>query len=333
MIVILSYAGDQVANAVMDWLYVYKCNYKRINLEEEDFKKLAFSIATETLSIQLELSDGKVLKLEEVSVFFFRGGLFKIDLKNYRHEQLPDTLIETHLLQEFNSVVQFFYKQIAKKCLGNPLLHPLNKLEQLEIARTVGLKIPSSIINNSKMKLKKSTLKAAPVLITKSIQENVLYQERSEVHYDLKVQELEMNKINDFFFPSLFQESIQRSIEIRTFYLDGFFYSIAMLLFASDQQVTDYRAAANAIRYAMYKLPLAIENALHELMTKLGLTSGSIDLMLSTNGDYYFLEVNPTGQIGWVSDYGNYCLEEKIAKYLSKKETHFLEEYATSHAC
>jgi hypothetical protein len=333
MIVILSYAGDQVANAVMDWLYVYKCNYRRINLEDEDFRKLAFSIAMEQLNIELELSTGVVLRMDEVSVFFFRGGLLKLDLQHYKQEGLPEALIQTHLLHEFNTIVNFFYKQIAKKCLGNPLLHPLNKLEQLEIARAVGLKIPISIINNSKKKLENSLLKMLPVLITKSIQENVLYQETPGIHYDLKVQGLRMKELSDSYFPSLFQEGISKSIEIRTFYLDGSFYSIAMLLCASDEQVVDYRVATASIRYAAYKLPEAIEIKLRHLMERIGLISGSIDLMLATNGDYYFLEVNPTGQIAWVSDYGNYCLEEKIAKYLMKKENCFIHEHTKSHAC
>jgi hypothetical protein len=322
MIVILSFAGDQITNAVMDWLYVYKCNYKRINLEEEDFRKLTFSIAAEELDIQLELANGEVLKLQDVSVFFFRGGLFKLDLKNYHQSDLPTALIETHLLYEFNTIVAFFYKQVAKKCLGNPLLHPLNKLEQLEIARNTGLKIPMSMISNSKKKLEASILKGVQI-ITKSIQENAFYQESASLHYDLKVQELSRSEMDDFFFPSMFQEGIKKSIEIRTFYLDGSFYSIAMLLSASEQRVVDYRLATDSIRYARYKLPETIEMKVTAFMKCIGLTCGSIDLMMATNGEYYFLEVNPTGQIGWVSDYGNHCLEEKIAKYLLKKETLF----------
>jgi hypothetical protein len=332
MIIILSYPGDQVANAVTDWLHAYKCNYRRIHLEEEDFRKLAFSIAMEEVNIQFELRNGEVLKMEDVSIFFFRGGLLKLNLKHYKSEELPEALIETHLLYEFNTVVTFFYKQIAKKCLGNPLLHPLNKLEQLEIAREVGLKIPVSIIGNSRRWLKESRLKALPVFITKSIQENVLYQGTPGIHYDLKVHEVEMKEMNESFFPSLFQEGIQKSLEIRTFYLDGSFYSIAMLLCASDQRVVDYRLATNSIRYASYQLPEAIETALGKLMKRTGLTSGSIDLILAGNGDYYFLEVNSTGQIGWVSDFGNYCLEEKIAQYLLKKENGFIHEHRLPHA-
>ncbi len=338
MIVILSYAGDTVSSAVGDWLHRYNCNYRCINLEEEDFRKLTFSIATHELVIELGLSTGELLKLKEVSFFFFRGGLLKLDLHNYKkhrrkdYKDLPDALVETHVLHEFKTIVSFFYKQIAKKCLGNPMLQPLNKLEQLEIAQHVGLKIPVTIVNSTKKHLMESRIKDNLVFITKSIQENVLYQQSAKIHYDLKVNELDETAVSDFYFPSLFQESIQKLMEIRVFYLDGAFYSIAMLLCASKQMVVDYRRATSQIRYAKYTLPAEVQIKLKQLMKRLGLNTGSIDLMLTVKGDYYFLEVNPTGQIGWVSDYGNYCLEEKIAQYLIKKETAFIHENTTSPA-
>ena len=55
-------------------------------------------------------------------------------------------------------------------------------------------------------------------------------------------------------------------------------------------------------------------------MKLLGLISGSIDLILSNNKDYYFLEVNPEGQYDWVSVFGGYNLDKKIAKYMINYE-------------
>jgi hypothetical protein len=39
-------------------------------------------------------------------------------------------------------------------------------------------------------------------------------------------------------------------------------------------------------------------------------------MIVTPEGEYVFLEVNPTGQFGWVSDNCNYYLEEKIANHL-----------------
>ena len=48
----------------------------------------------------------------------------------------------------------------------------------------------------------------------------------------------------------------------------------------------------------------------------MGLKSGSIDMIYSTDNIYYFLEVNPVGQFYQVSFPANYYLEKEIAKTL-----------------
>ena len=48
------------------------------------------------------------------------------------------------------------------------------------------------------------------------------------------------------------------------------------------------------------------------------LNSGSFDIIKDKKGKYIFLEVNPVGQFGMVSQPCNYNLEQKIAKYLIK---------------
>lgn len=320
MIVLLSYSGDQIANDVMDWLYAFGCNCKRINLEEEDFRKLSFSIKGTKAEVCLKLKDDSMLKMNDVSVFFFRGGLLKPDIQGYVKNGLSDRSIKTHLTYEFNTLTQFFYLEISKKCLGNPLLQPPNKLLQLQLAADAGLTIPETWVSRSKSELKKMK---NDVFITKSIQENVLLQDEDLIHYNLKVNTIRRSELPEYFFPSLFQYPVEKSAEVRAFYLDGKFYSLAMLISALDEPVIDYRAVTGKIRYARYKLPEEVERKLDRFMKMMGLNTGSIDLLIDREGVYHFLEVNPTGQIGWVSDYGNYFLEEKIARYLLNKELIF----------
>jgi ATP-GRASP peptide maturase of grasp-with-spasm system len=323
MIVILSYPGDQVANDVMEWLQAYGSRAKRINLEEEDYRKLSVTINDAVADVQLQLKDGSNLKVNEVSIFFFRGGFFSEKLETYVRDGLSQRLIRTHLTYEFKTLTHFFYEAVSKKCLGNPMRHPLNKLQQLKMATECGLHIPSTFIRNCKKDVKQHVENFQELLITKSIQENVLLQDSDAFHFDLKVNLVQPNLLPDRFFPSLFQYQLKKAIEIRTFYLDGKFYSLAMLLCASEQEVIDYRTSTEQLRYGRYQLPTEIETKLELLMKKLHLNTGSIDLIKDEKGTYHFLEVNPTGQIGWVSDYGQYFLEEKIAHYLLQKELNF----------
>ena len=54
-------------------------------------------------------------------------------------------------------------------------------------------------------------------------------------------------------------------------------------------------------------------------MDLLNLDNGSIDIILTPDKEYVFLEVNAVGQFGMVSVPCNYFLEEKFADFLIKK--------------
>jgi glutathione synthase/RimK-type ligase-like ATP-grasp enzyme len=69
-------------------------------------------------------------------------------------------------------------------------------------------------------------------------------------------------------------------------------------------------------RTVPFSLPENIELKLELLMKGLKLDTGSIDLILNREGDYVFLEVNPTGQFGWLSKSCNYYIEREIAKHM-----------------
>ena len=74
----------------------------------------------------------------------------------------------------------------------------------------------------------------------------------------------------------------------------------------------------NPNRYEPYNLPKKVEIKLKVLMEQLGLNTGSIDMIKALDDNYYFLEVNPSGQFGMTAMPCNYPLYEKIAEYLIK---------------
>jgi glutathione synthase/RimK-type ligase-like ATP-grasp enzyme len=70
-----------------------------------------------------------------------------------------------------------------------------------------------------------------------------------------------------------------------------------------------------------FKIPDKISDKIIQLMKTLNLNHGSIDLIVTPSEEFVFLEVNPVGQFGMVSDPCNYFLEKKIADYLIKNDT------------
>lgn len=87
---------------------------------------------------------------------------------------------------------------------------------------------------------------------------------------------------------------------------------------SNSQTNVDFRKYDDKLpnRCVPYILPNKIENALRDLMNSLNLNTGSIDLIVDTQDNYYFLEINPVGQFGMVSQPCNYYLEKKVAEYL-----------------
>lgn len=121
---------------------------------------------------------------------------------------------------------------------------------------------------------------------------------------------------NISFFPSLLQEFIPTKYEVRSFILGDEIYSMAIIKQESAPEEV-LKRHRNSARYLPYSLPTRIKNKVLEFMKLKKLNTGSIDLLVDNQGEYFFLEVNPVGQFGWVSYHCNYQIEKKIANYLS----------------
>ena len=124
--------------------------------------------------------------------------------------------------------------------------------------------------------------------------------------------------IPDTFPPSFFQKCIEKEYEIRTFFIENDYYSMAIFSQNDEQTKIDFRNynESKPNKFIPYILPEDIKSKLIELMKCINLNCGSIDLIVGKDGNYYFLEVNPVGQYDMVSVPCNYNLHKKIAEYL-----------------
>ncbi len=127
--------------------------------------------------------------------------------------------------------------------------------------------------------------------------------------------------LDDFpnaFFPTLFQKNIHKKYELRIFYLKGKCYSAAMFTQGNEKTVVDFRNYDDEkpTRIVPFQLPGELEEKLILLMDELELNNGSIDMIKGLDGEYYFLEINPVGQYGFISGPCNYNLNKVIAEEL-----------------
>lgn len=307
MILISSNITDYTTNLVIEWLNFYNKKFLRINEEDSSF----FSIKDDNIFIEI---DDKKINLNDINSYWYRRGTIKINLNKGK-------IFDEYFLEQervFTDYINHFLLTKEKK-LNNIRDNEINKLKVLKHAESIGIKTPKTYIINNKNDLSK-IINIHKKIITKNISGSGMFNINGKINvvYTKELSFQDLFLIPNVFYPSLFQEKIEKKYEIRTFYIKERFYSIAILSQGSDQTSVDYRKynIDNPNRTIPYILNENLQEKIKQLMIILNLDSGSIDFIVDKEDNLYFLEVNPVGQFSNVSIIGNYYLEELIAKEL-----------------
>lgn len=315
MLLILSSEYDKSTNDIIDWFYK---DFVRINKENYTLN-LNLSLTSIGLIDSQICLKGTNLNFDKISSFWYRRDDFFLGLDALKLHNIE--LIKQNFDEEWESLKMFLHFYFENKnsigSYGKEKYH--NKLQSLFVAQSVGIRIPSMLITSEKNILQKfiekqgdSITKAISNMFT--IEKNGFFQ---TIGTQLVTQKM-IDTLDETFFPTLIQKKIEKIFELRIFYLKGQFYPMAIFSQTDEQTQLDYRNynRTKPNRNIPFVLPNDIEIKLQVLMNKLDLNTGSIDMMVTREGEYVFLEVNPTGQFGWVSENCNYYLEEKIAHCL-----------------
>lgn len=111
------------------------------------------------------------------------------------------------------------------------------------------------------------------------------------------------------------QEFLEDKQDIRVTVIGNMLFPISITKNGKNIYGDWRKNAKDTLQYKLETLPDDISNKIIELMNKLGILFGGVDLAFS-NGKYYFIEVNPTGEWGWLSTYGTIPLEKAIVNEL-----------------
>lgn len=319
MIIVLSYDDyEQGTDPVIDWLLFYKAEFIKVTIK--DFYQNKNSLCLDIAKKRLYINGSDVT--DRVKVIFYRRLLKSVLLTDSTENNFKSQL-EKECTDELQYIMNFLFLVFKDKVwLPSPYMAFPNKLTISNTCETLKVRTPKSIITNNKSDLIKFYNECSAEIITKPVNKSSYFID-GEHTYFAHVNSLNLEQIKvlpDLFFPSLFQEKISKDYEIRSFFIDGDFYSVSMLLSGPDKGIDIKRNFDNEFaHWVNYKLPNETEKNLRLLMEKLNLNTGSLDIIKNKNGEYYFIEVNPVGQYGSPSYLANYNLEKVIAQWLIKK--------------
>ena len=305
MILIYSKDVDDFVNDVIDCL-----DDDFVRISESDLisiKEMEFSNENNSYIIKSDYLENT--NLENIKSIWFNGGIINSNGDTYE-DKCYEVLNDAYLLQKPT------YK-IGKRVAN----FETNRLDIMLEAKNQGLKIPHTLITGSKTKLKSffDLFESKNGIISKRILDSYFYEDdKYSYNFNLTfpITSEILTEVPEEFAISFFQERIIADFEIRIIYIDSLFYAAAIHCF---DDTIDYRTKLRKmedIRIVPFKQPIEIEKKITNVFQKFNLNFGSADLMYKNN-EYYFLEINPTGQISFINNKCNFYIQNVMAKKLN----------------
>jgi MvdC family ATP-grasp ribosomal peptide maturase len=194
-----------------------------------------------------------------------------------------------------------------------------NKLYQLRVARSVGLRIPRTLVTNDAKRVRTFFQELKGVMVAKLLTPvSVSMDGSSPFVYTNAVREEDLDNAEALCHsPMVFQERIPKQRELRVAFVGGTCFVGALNSAKSIAGQVDWRRASlKELEWEPEMLPNQVTYRLKALMAELGLVYGAIDLILTPDGEYVFLEVNPTGEWGMLERDLGYPISDAIARTL-----------------
>jgi hypothetical protein len=306
MILIITHKSDFTADFLIDKLNKRQLEYFRMNCE--DLPEIGFSVKSST-QFSFELHSNLNFK----SVWFRRTKLPSLDY-------VTDPYERAYLSNEYDALMTNFYQTVsAERWLSFPdhIYRAENKLLQLKIAKKVGFLIPDTLITNNKSELEAFAKHNSYDIILKPLsQGRINYQEHTELIFTNRLKRDHVESLDKYeLTPCIYQRYVEKEYELRVTVVGNQIYSAKVDSQEHEETKVDWRK--KKLLFSPYNLPKRIEEKCLELLHGLNLKFGAIDLIKSSTGEYYFLEINPNGQWAWIEMDTRQPIAESIIKYLS----------------
>jgi glutathione synthase/RimK-type ligase-like ATP-grasp enzyme len=195
------------------------------------------------------------------------------------------------------------------------------KVEQLQSAAIIGLKVPKTIVTNNPNTLLSFYHTCKGEVVYKTLWRPVVeYQHISSAIYTTPLSSQHLDNLETVSLSAcLFQEYIPKAFELRITIIGRQVFAVAIHSQESSIAKHDWRRydLDNTPHY-IFDLPSDIADKCRSLVIDhYGLCFGAIDMIVTPEGDYVFLELNPNGQWAWLELLTGIPLSDTLADLLA----------------
>jgi MvdD family ATP-grasp ribosomal peptide maturase len=202
-----------------------------------------------------------------------------------------------------------------------------HKQIQLQTARKVGLEIPRTLMTNKPEDVRAFFPTCKHGMITKMLSSFAVYEDDIEkVVFTNLVDEKDLDDLDGLALcPMTFQENIPKKLELRVTVIGNKIFTASIDSQSNIKAKNDWRRDGIGLidAWEIHQLPLEIETKLLQLMDVFKLNYGAIDMILTPDNRYVFLEINPGGEFFWLElNNPKFPLSRSIAEVLLEEVPH-----------
>jgi glutathione synthase/RimK-type ligase-like ATP-grasp enzyme len=198
----------------------------------------------------------------------------------------------------------------ALDCLWVSHPHDVARAEwkplQLQVAASVGLTTPRTLISNDAEAAREFTRKAAGPVVCKTLSP-ITHIENGEARITyttvIEPKTVDTDTFSDTFSTTahLLQEWVPKRREARVTVAGSAILATGIEA-RSDRAHIDWRADYGNLNYHPIEVPADIANGLLRYLAVLGLRFGAFDFVITPDGQWVMLECNPNAQWLWLHD-------------------------------
>ena len=195
-------------------------------------------------------------------------------------------------------------------------------LESFERIHRVGLQVPETLVTNSLEIVKKFFDRWQGEIVLKTFG-GVSVKDSEDYLLSVYTNRVSYEHLDSFgseiqYAPVFLQNYIPKDFELRITAVGNKFFACAIQSQDSPKTKDDWRHYDfENVKHSSYVLPNTIQTKLEALMKRLKLQFGAIDMIVTPDGEYVFLEVNPSGQWGWIERLTGMPISRAIAELLA----------------
>ncbi|MBC9797785.1 MvdC/MvdD family ATP grasp protein [Sinomicrobium weinanense] len=196
-----------------------------------------------------------------------------------------------------------------------------SKEEQMKIASALGLNIPDTCITNNPDEARDFVLSHPGGAIVKMQSSFAIYRDGKEhVVFTNIVSEKDLEAVDALqYCPMQFQEKLEKSKELRVTIVGDAVFTYAIDSQKMENAKIDWRREGNTLldQWEPYQLPHEIEEKLLQIMDIYQINYGAIDIIVTPEEGYYFLEINAAGEYLWLDHLADGAISKQIARVLT----------------